>query len=304
MREAHAADACLWDQHLLDKLCALLISLNTCATPPPRWLAWAGAALHLWTRGRAHGGLVAGPAAPALHVRPSRTCPPPQDTPHPPAHPIHPMPSPRTRSSVVREFRYVATLTGAQLVTSWVAVQLALGEARDTAERQLAAEERKKGGKVGRVGCGLCLAGTGAASAAGGHAHAPATPPRAPAANSRAHPPARPQAAAERVAAFRRTVDRCHARVQELRSYAELLFQGVFAHRFRWAGPRRVGGCWVAGRGAAPGLPAPAGSRVPRASQPVAGPADLNPTLPDAVPCCARVCAAPAGTARRTSVPR
>lgn len=29
MREAHAADAGLWDQYLLDKLCSVLISLNT-----------------------------------------------------------------------------------------------------------------------------------------------------------------------------------------------------------------------------------------------------------------------------------
>ena len=60
---------------------------------------------------------------------------------------------PPARSSVVREFRCVATLTAAQLVTSWIHVSLALGEARDTAERQLAAEQRKKGG--GKVGLGL-----------------------------------------------------------------------------------------------------------------------------------------------------
>ena len=29
MREAYAADVALWDQYLLDKLSALLISLNT-----------------------------------------------------------------------------------------------------------------------------------------------------------------------------------------------------------------------------------------------------------------------------------
>lgn len=50
----------------------------------------------------------------------------------------------------MREFRSVATLTAAQLVTAWTHVSLALGEARDTAERQLAAEQRKKGG--GKVG--------------------------------------------------------------------------------------------------------------------------------------------------------
>ena len=53
---------------------------------------------------------------------------------------------------MIREFRATATLTAAQLVTSWIQVSLTLVEARDTAERQLAAEERKKGGKVGRGG--------------------------------------------------------------------------------------------------------------------------------------------------------
>ncbi|KAL4420809.1 hypothetical protein ABPG75_010465 [Micractinium tetrahymenae] len=91
-------------------------------------------------------------------------------------------------TSVIREFRSVATLTSAQLVTAWTHISLALGEARDTAERQLAAEERKKGGG---------------------------------------------KAAADRIAAFRRNVDRCHARIQELRSYSDALFQGIFAHRFR-----------------------------------------------------------------------
>lgn len=32
MREAYAADVALWDQYLLDKLSALLISLNTWVT--------------------------------------------------------------------------------------------------------------------------------------------------------------------------------------------------------------------------------------------------------------------------------
>ena len=63
------------------------------------------------------------------------------------------------RSSVVREFRATATLTAAQLVTSWIQVSLTLVEARDTAERQLAAEERKKGGKVRRGGGGGGVAG-------------------------------------------------------------------------------------------------------------------------------------------------
>jgi cohesin complex subunit SA-1/2 len=65
---------------------------------------------------------------------------------------------------VIREFRATATLTAAQLVTSWIQVSLTLVEARDTAERQLAAEERKKGGKVGRGG-GLAGGWVGRAAA-------------------------------------------------------------------------------------------------------------------------------------------
>lgn len=75
-----------------------------------------------------------------------------------PAPNLKPPPSPLPaflppRSSVVREFRSVATLTAAQLVTSWIHVSQALGEARNAAERQLAAEERKKGGGQVPAGC-------------------------------------------------------------------------------------------------------------------------------------------------------
>ena len=41
------------------------------------------------------------------------------------------------------------------------------------------------------------------------------------------------QAAGERLASFRRTVERCHSQAQELQSYTDSLFQGLFAHRFR-----------------------------------------------------------------------
>ena len=47
------------------------------------------------------------------------------------------------RSSVVRNFRALATLTAGQLVTSWVRAMVTLTEARDTAQRQLDAEQRK-----------------------------------------------------------------------------------------------------------------------------------------------------------------
>ena len=53
------------------------------------------------------------------------------------------------------------------------------------------------------------------------------------------------QAAADRVAAFKRTVDRCHGRIQELKSYTDSLFQGIFAHRFRWVGMFVL--CWAEG---------------------------------------------------------
>ena len=52
------------------------------------------------------------------------------------------------RSSVVRSFRYVATLTAQQIVTSLVGACQLLGEARETAQRQLTAEKAKKGSKV------------------------------------------------------------------------------------------------------------------------------------------------------------
>ncbi len=57
-----------------------------------------------------------------------------------------------SRSSVVRVFRAAATLTTGVLVTSWIRAHLSLAEARDTAQRQLDAEMRKKGAKVCELG--------------------------------------------------------------------------------------------------------------------------------------------------------
>lgn len=51
-------------------------------------------------------------------------------------------------SSVVRSFRFAATLTAQQVVTSLIRAMLSLGEARETAQRQMAAEEKKKASKV------------------------------------------------------------------------------------------------------------------------------------------------------------
>lgn len=58
-------------------------------------------------------------------------------------------------SSVVRHFRYAATMTACQLVSSWIRTMQTLNEARDTAQRQLDAESKKKSNKVGSAGA-LC----------------------------------------------------------------------------------------------------------------------------------------------------
>ena len=51
-------------------------------------------------------------------------------------------------SSVVRHFRYAATLTACQLVSSWIRTMQTLNDARETAQRQLDAEGKKKSCKV------------------------------------------------------------------------------------------------------------------------------------------------------------
>ena len=54
----------------------------------------------------------------------------------------------RARSSVVRSFRLAGSLAAHQVVTSLIRARLSLAEARDTAQRQLAAEEKKKASKA------------------------------------------------------------------------------------------------------------------------------------------------------------
>ena len=49
-------------------------------------------------------------------------------------------------SSDVRSFRYVGTLTACHVATSLIKVMWILSEERETAQRQEAAETRKKGG--------------------------------------------------------------------------------------------------------------------------------------------------------------
>lgn len=51
-------------------------------------------------------------------------------------------------SATVRNFRLVATTAAMQLVTSMIRVIMTLTDARDTAQRQLEAEEKRKGNKV------------------------------------------------------------------------------------------------------------------------------------------------------------
>jgi hypothetical protein len=73
---------------------------------------------------------------------------------------------------VVRPFRHAATLTAAQLVSSWIAASKGLAESRNLAQAQLEAEEKKKGkvgfckrvfgggvggGPLGSGVCGLCF---------------------------------------------------------------------------------------------------------------------------------------------------
>ena len=105
----------------------------------------------------------------------------------------------------------------------------ALTEARDTAARQLAAEERKKVGQGGTAQgkAGDRWAGRWPPTL---YTHSPTALPQCSVQGSG-------NAGAERAATFKRTVDRCHSRVQELGAYTESLFQGVFAHRFRCAQP-------------------------------------------------------------------
>lgn len=50
--------------------------------------------------------------------------------------------------SVVRHFRYVATMTACQLVSSWIRTMQTLNDARETAQRQLDAESKKKSNKA------------------------------------------------------------------------------------------------------------------------------------------------------------
>lgn len=65
MREAYAADVALWDQYLLDKLAALLISLNTCVLLSACALVHSGV---LWLEAKHVGPAPVGPAGRTAHL--------------------------------------------------------------------------------------------------------------------------------------------------------------------------------------------------------------------------------------------
>jgi hypothetical protein len=145
----------------------------------------------------------------------------------------------------VRSFRHAATLTAAQLVSSWITVSAGLTKSRELAKFQLDAEEKKKSkvrvlfiasrASVGPpcflsvntlrvlVGLLLCLdsksrwlfmppswnSSVAHSGLQGGAGMNPAA------------------------AALRRTLDRCHARVEDLKNFRSVTFTGVFSHRFR-----------------------------------------------------------------------
>eukprot|EP00879_Flechtneria_rotunda_P009665 GHRR01010112.1.p1 GENE.GHRR01010112.1~~GHRR01010112.1.p1 ORF type:complete len:1314 (+),score=643.17 GHRR01010112.1:935-4876(+) len=94
--------------------------------------------------------------------------------------------------SIVRSFRHAATLTAAQLISTWVTISEGLTESRDLAKLQLDAEQKKnkKGSNIAATG-------------------------------------------REVAAALRRTLDRCHNRVEDLHNFRSVTFTGVFSHRFR-----------------------------------------------------------------------
>ncbi|GMH33633.1 hypothetical protein BSKO_01467 [Bryopsis sp. KO-2023] len=91
----------------------------------------------------------------------------------------------------IRRFRFSATLAVCQLLTSWITVMGGLMEARETAQRHLAAEERKK----------------------------------------------ETEAVKEKKSVLKRTVDRSHRQVSDVKDVINTFFNGVFSHRFRDVDP-------------------------------------------------------------------
>lgn len=44
---------------------------------------------------------------------------------------------------------------------------------------------------------------------------------------------------------WRRTLERTHARVEDLRNFRSVIFSGVFSHRFRWGGVLNGAALWL-----------------------------------------------------------
>jgi hypothetical protein len=55
--------------------------------------------------------------------------------------------------SVVRSFRFAATLAASQLISTWIGITASITQARERAGQQLAAEEKKKGAGKVRFAC-------------------------------------------------------------------------------------------------------------------------------------------------------
>lgn len=159
------------------------------------------------------------------------------------------------RSSVVRSFRRAATLCAAALIGAWIGVSQGLAEARELARFQLDGEERKKAVReptlcaclhpcscmclcVFFFGGGECCHLFGLPRQLGLILSLPKSllpPPttRTLVCAAAVISAAADQPSREVVASLRRTLERCHSRVEELRSHRSVTFQGVFAHRFR-----------------------------------------------------------------------
>ena len=152
--------------------------------------------------------------------------------------------------SVVRSFRFIATATAGQVITSLIRATLTLSAARETAQRQMAAEERKKSSKVCKprqlcltvsACCTRCLQlqalGSWPGMGLSPHSQLKLCSTRLGPGSALCPPTVchwlQGGTVAQRTAAFRRTMDTCHRRVGELRATIGSLFQGVFMARFR-----------------------------------------------------------------------
>ncbi len=141
------------------------------------------------------------------------------------------------RSATVRSFRLVATIAAMQLVTSLIRVISTLMDARDTAQRQLEAEQKRKGNKVlllfvqatspnedcARLFCcGPVHVSVMPSSCRGGLQAQSAFDPKSICRRQRQEYTFLMQAAAERTSALRRTIDQAHHRATELKDHIKV----------------------------------------------------------------------------------